>query len=79
MQLLVNDPLSTRFIIASPLGRACIGYTRDCFLYYGPDIIHHTHPKSMAASTKLLSMPTIGRRHLESRSREKGKLNFTCI
>ena len=33
----------------------------------------------MAAPTKLPSMPTIGRRHLESRSREKGKLNFTCI
>ena len=68
-----------RLVIASPLGQACIGYTRDLFLYYGPDIIHHTHPKSMVASTKLPSMPTIGHRHLESRSREKGKPNFTCI
>ena len=68
-----------QWFIASPLGRAHIGYTRRFFLYYGPAIIHHTHPKSMAASTKLPSMSTIGRRHLESPSRKKGKLNFTCI
>ena len=57
-----------------------IGYTRDfCFVLWSRYHSSHTHPKSMAAPTKLPSMPTIGRRHLESRSREKGKLNFTCI
>ena len=28
-------------INSEPAGRSSIGYTRDFFLYYGPDIIHH--------------------------------------
>ena len=66
--------------ISEPAGRSSIGYTRDfCFVLWFRYNLSHTHPKSMAAPTKLPSMPTIGRRHLESQSREKGKLNFTCI
>ena len=65
---------------SEPAGRSSIGYTRDfCFVLWFRHNLSHTHPKSMAAPTKLPSMPTIGRRHLESQSREKGKLNFTCI
>ena len=65
---------------SEPAGRSSIGYTRDfCFVLWFRYNLSHTHPKSMAAPTKLPSMPTIGRRHLESQSREKGKLNFTCI
>ena len=52
-------------LIASPPGRARIGYTRDFFVLWSRYHSSHTHPKSMAASTKLPRMPTIVRRHLE--------------
>ena len=41
---------------SEPAGRSSIGYTRD-FVLWSRYNSTHTHPKSMAASTKLPSMP----------------------
>ena len=77
--ILVPKVSRYRDINSEPAGRSSMGYTRDfCFVLWSRYHSSHTHPKSMAAPTKLPSMPTIGHRHLESRSYEKGKLNFTC-